>query len=69
MIRQHNPSSTSYFEPATFLAILVTGIILISIAHPDPTVVKALTDLVAAYVVAKYAARQRHLDGGREPRR
>ncbi|RSM43269.1 hypothetical protein DMB66_53625 [Actinoplanes sp. ATCC 53533] len=69
MIIRRNPSFTRHFEPAAYLAILVIAIILISIAHPDPIAVKALTDLTVAYVVGRYAVRRRHEDGHHESHR
>lgn len=69
MVIHHNPSFTRHFEPTAHLAILVTAINLISIAHPDPVVVNALTDLAAAYIVGRYAVRRRREDGHHESRR
>jgi hypothetical protein len=69
MVIRHSPSFTRHFEPTAYLAILVTAIILISIAHPEPVVVKALTDLAAVYVAGRHAVRWRREDGHHESRR
>jgi hypothetical protein len=44
----HRP--TWLFDLAGFLAVLVTAIILISAAHADPLIVRAVTDAAAAYL-------------------
>ena len=51
-------------ELAVFVAILVVGILLISIAGIDPLVIKALADLAAAYLAWRIASLRGPARGG-----
>ena len=59
-----SPAGPHRDDLAAFVAILVVGILLISIADFDPLVIKALADLAAAYLAWRIARLRRPAGNG-----
>lgn len=67
MTKRPKPVPTRRFDLAAFLAILVIAIILISVGHADPLVIKSIADLTVAYLAWRVAAEQRAANGDSGP--
>jgi len=59
-----SPETPERIDLAAFIAILVVGILLISVAGIDPLVVKTIADLAAVYLTWRIASRRRQAKGG-----